>query len=87
MSLVNRVVDEVRRRVQQAITGHRGRRGHPLDGIRKLLLVAHPRLGESAVEEIGEGLAPVNQGLQVDCAWRVKGLLRCILRRRQPGSR
>jgi Transposase len=38
--LANTVVDQVRRRVQQATLGHRGRRHDPLYRIRKLLLTA-----------------------------------------------
>jgi hypothetical protein len=30
-------VDDVRRRIQQQLTGHRGRRDDPLYGIRRLL--------------------------------------------------
>ncbi len=37
--LANAAVDDVRRRVQQEVLGHRGRKGDPLYGIRRLLLV------------------------------------------------
>lgn len=37
-------VDDVRRRVQQDQTGHRGRSGDPLYGIRRLLRRRHDRL-------------------------------------------
>jgi hypothetical protein len=39
-------VDDVRRRVQNETLGHRGRKGDPLYGIRRLLLVGAERLGE-----------------------------------------
>jgi transposase len=42
--LANAVVDQVRRRTQQATLGHRGRKHDPLDRIRKLLLTAAERL-------------------------------------------
>jgi transposase len=38
IALANRTVDDVRRRMQQHTTGHRGRSGDPLYGIRRLLL-------------------------------------------------
>ena len=44
VKLGGQAVDEVRRRVQQAITGHRGRKGDPLYGIRNLLRCAAERL-------------------------------------------
>lgn len=42
--LGSQVFDEVRRRVQQAIRPHRGRRDDPLDGIRNVLRCAEERL-------------------------------------------
>ena len=42
--LANAVVDQVRRRIQQATLGHRGRTPDPLYRIRKLLLVAAEQL-------------------------------------------
>jgi transposase len=40
IKLANTVVDQVRRRTQQALLGHRGRKHDPLYRIRKLLLTA-----------------------------------------------
>ncbi len=48
IKLVNAVIDEVRRRVQNEQTGHRGRRHNPLYGIRKPLLKAADDLLASA---------------------------------------
>ncbi len=42
--LANQAIDDVRRRVQQDTFGHRGRKGNPLYGIRRLLLRADERL-------------------------------------------
>jgi len=42
--LANMVVDQVRRRVQQATLEHRGRKPDPLYRIRKLLLTAAEQL-------------------------------------------
>jgi transposase len=44
IKLANTVVDQVRRRTQQATLGHRGRKRDPLYRIRKLLLVAGEQL-------------------------------------------
>jgi transposase len=44
IKLANTVVDQVRRRTQQATLGHRGRKPDPLYRIRKLLLTAAEQL-------------------------------------------
>nr|WP_164710224.1 transposase [Euzebya pacifica] len=46
VKLANTVVDEVRRRVQQEQTGHRGFKGDPLYGIRRILLTGAERLND-----------------------------------------
>ena len=46
VKLGSQVVDEVRRRVQQTLTGHRGRRDDPLYKIRNVLRCAEERLTE-----------------------------------------
>jgi transposase len=55
--LGNRAVDQVRRRTQQTLTGHRGRRGDPLYDIRKLLLSGHERLDQRARDRLDAALA------------------------------
>jgi transposase len=61
--LANTVVDQTRRRTQQAILGHRGRKRDPLYRIRKLLL--------SAAEQFtGRGRAQLRAGLAADDPWR-----------------
>jgi hypothetical protein len=57
--LANLVVDQVRRRTQQATLGHRGRKRDPLYRIRKLLLVAAEQLTERGRCGCGPGLPPV----------------------------
>lgn len=44
ISLANRMVDEIRRRRQQEIHGHRGQKHDPLYTIRRLLLYGEQRL-------------------------------------------
>ncbi len=44
--LANQRLDEVRRRVQNETLGHRGRKGDPLSGARRLLTAAHERISD-----------------------------------------
>ncbi len=54
--VANRCVDQVRRRVQNELTGHRGRKADPLFRIRKLLVSAAERLDEKGHERLMLGL-------------------------------
>lgn len=54
--LAQDTVDAVRRRVQQDTTGHRGRQGDPLYGIRRLLLRGAENLTERAYARLLGGL-------------------------------
>jgi transposase len=49
-------VDDVRRRVQQQSTGHRGRRDDPLFKIRRLLRRGHENLTDTAWDRLSAGL-------------------------------
>ena len=55
--LANAVVDQVRRRTQQATLGHRGRTHDPLYRIRKLLLTAAEQLTGRGWARLRAGLA------------------------------
>jgi transposase len=72
----NTVVDQVRRRTQQATLGHRGRKGDPLYRIRKLLLTAHEQLTSRGRARLRAGLAAGDPGGEVVAAWQGKELLR-----------
>ena len=76
--LPNTAVDDVRRRVQQEVLGHRGRKGDPLYGIRRLLLVGAERLGERGRARIAAGLAARDRFDEVRAAWTAKELLRAV---------
>ncbi len=52
VKLANAAVDDVRRRVQREVEGHRGRRDDPLYGIRRLLTRGWERLSERQVERV-----------------------------------
>ena len=70
IKLANTVVDQVRRRTQQATLGHRGRKGDPLDRIRKLLLTAAERLTSRGRARLAAGLAAGDPGGEVVAAWQ-----------------
>jgi transposase len=80
--LANTVVDQVRRRTQQATLGHRGRRHDPLYRIRKLLLTAAEQLtsrGRVRLRvRLRTGLAVGDPTGEVAAAWQGKELLRAV---------
>jgi transposase len=53
ISLANRCLDAVRRRVQTEQTGHRGRRDDPLYRVRRVLLMGEEKLDEGASARLG----------------------------------
>ena len=78
--LVNAVIDDVRRRVQQEVTGHRGRKGDPLYGIRRILLTAADRLDDRGWQRLAEGLADGDPDGEVTAAWQLKEITRHLYR-------
>jgi transposase len=78
--LANTVVDQVRRRVQQATLGHRGRKRDPLYRIRRLLLVAAEQLTGRGRVRLRAGLAAGDPTGEVAAAWQGKELLRAVYR-------
>jgi transposase len=82
------VVDQVRRRVQQATLGHRGRKRDPLYRIRKLLLTAAEQLTSRGRVRLRAGLAVGDPTGEVAAAWQGKELLRAVYAADdQPGAR
>ena len=76
--VANRCVDAVRRRVQNEMTGHRGRKDDPLFRIRKLLLSGAERLDERGHERLMLGLRlgdPKDENLG---AWLAKESVRDV---------
>jgi transposase len=67
--LANVVVDQVRRRVQQATLGHRGRKRDPLYRIRKLLLTAAEQLTGRGRARLRAGLAAGDPTGEMAVAW------------------
>jgi transposase len=76
--LANAVVDQVRRRTQQATLGHRGRKQDPLYRIRKLLITAQEQLTQRGRARLRAGLAAGDPGGKVAAAWQGKELLRAV---------
>ena len=84
--LANTVVDQVRRRTQQATLGHRGRKRDPLYRIRKLLLTAAEQLTQRGRARLRAGLAAGDPGGEVAAAWQGKELLRAVYRAVGPAT-
>jgi transposase len=78
IKLANAVVDQVRRRTQQATLGHRGRKRDPLYRIRKLLLAAAEQLTSRGRVRLRAGLAVGDPTGEVAVAWQGKELLRAV---------
>src|SRR5512132_1081803 len=84
--LANAVVDQVRRRTQQATLGHRGRKRDPLYRIRKLLLTAAEQLTQRGRVRLRAGLAAGDPTGEVAAAWQGKELLRAVYRAVGPAA-
>jgi transposase len=76
--LANMVVDQTRRRVQQATLGHRGRKHDSLYRIRKLLLMTAEQLTEPGRARLRARLAAGDPTGELAAAWQGKELLRAI---------
>jgi transposase len=80
VSLANRALDTIRRRVQVEQLGHRGRRDDPLYRARRLLLHGEEKLSAEASERLASLLALGDPGAEVAIAYRVKERLRDFYR-------
>jgi transposase len=78
IKLANAAVDQVRRRIQQATLGHRGRKPDPLYRSRKLLLTAAEQLTSRGWVRLRAGLAAGDPTGEVAAAWQGKELLRAV---------
>lgn len=70
VKLATTAVDEVRRRVQQNIHGHRGRKGDPLYGIRNILRCGRERLTERQQARLEAAIAIDERHDEVHLAWQ-----------------
>jgi transposase len=84
ISLANRSLDAVRRRVQTEQTGHRGRRDDPLYRARRALLRGEETLDEGSAQRLWSLLELGDPGAEVAIAYRMKERLRDFYRTRDP---
>lgn len=77
-------VDDVRRRVQQQTTGHRGRSADPLYRIRRLLRRRRDRLSSAAHARLQAGLVAGDPDGEVTLAWTVAQDLMDLYQRDDP---
>jgi transposase len=73
-------VDDVRRRVQQDSTGHRGRKNDPLYGIRRVLRRGHENLTAHAWDRLLAGLEAGDVDQQIGLTWIAAQDLRLLYR-------
>jgi transposase len=84
--VANRCVDKVRRRVQQEMLGHRGRKVDPLYRIRKLLLAGHERLDQRGHDRMLLGLRAGDPHDEVLGAWLAKESTRDVYLTEDPAE-
>jgi len=70
VKLGGQAVDEVRRRVQQTMHRHRGRKQDPLYGIRNLLRCAEERLTDKLQARLAAAIDADERQLEVFVAWQ-----------------
>ena len=70
VKLATGVVDEVRRRVQQDIHGHRGRKDDPLYRIRNILRAGEEHLTDRQRARLDAAWAADERHVEVELAWR-----------------
>jgi transposase len=86
VKLGSQAVDEVRRRVQQAIHGHRGRKHDPLYGIRNVLRCAAERLTDRQRARLDAAIAADERHLEVAVAWQCAQQLRQVYHQPDPAT-
>ena len=84
VSLANRCLDAVRRRVQNEQMGHRGRRDDPLYRARRVLLIGEEKLDAAGTERLASLLALGDPNAEVAIAYRIKERLRDFYRTSDP---
>ncbi|MFN8081098.1 MAG: transposase [Kineosporiaceae bacterium] len=86
VKLGTEAVDEVRRRVQQAIHGHRGRKNDPLYGIRTILRCATERLTDKQHHRLAQAIAADERHDEVHIAWQAAQQLRSVYHADTPAA-
>ena len=78
VKLATACVDDVRRRVQQDTTGHRGRRGDPLYGIRTLLRAGVENISDRQRARLTAAFTAHEAHVEVELAWQVAQDVRAL---------
>ena len=86
VKLGSAAVDEVRRRVQQQIHGHRGRRGDPLYGIRTTMRCGVEKLTERQRARLERAIAADERHDEVLVAWHCAQQLRAVYQADSPAE-
>ena len=86
VALGGHAVDEVRRRVQQEIHGHRGRAGEPLFGIRNLLRCGSERLTDKQQARLGAAIGADERHDEVWVASQCAQRLRAVYHHTDPAK-
>jgi transposase len=86
VALAGHAVDEVRRRVQQEIHGHRGRSGDPLYGIRNLLRCGAERLTDRQTNRLATAIEADERHLEVFVAWQCAQKVRAVYHTKDPAQ-
>lgn len=84
VSLANRCLDAIRRRVQTEQLGHRGRKDDPLYRARRALLMGEEKLDPEAAQRLVSLLELGDPNAEVAIAYRVKERMRDFYRERDP---
>jgi len=86
VKLGTQAVDEVRRRVQQDTTGHRGRRGDPLYRIRTILRAGAEHLTDRQRDRLTRAIAADEAHDEVHLAWQCAQQLRSVYHAPNPAD-
>jgi transposase len=86
VKLGGQALDEVRRRVQVEIHGHRGHKDDPLYGIRNTLHAAADRLSERQQQRLAQAIAADPRHDEVHIAWQAVQKLRSVYHQDSPAA-
>ena len=86
VKLAGDALDEVRRRVQQDTTGHRGRKGDPLYQIRNLLRASRHRLTPRQKERLREAFTADEAHISVEVAYLLTQQVRDVFHQDTPAQ-
>ena len=78
VALATKAVDEVRRRVQQATLGHRGRKGDPLFGIQTILRCSADNLSDKQKHRLATAIEAHEAHEEVSIAWQAAQRVRAV---------